>query len=203
MRLNLVCGGVLATVLKIKRHYAEVMPCVCRPVLILTVTESLLRSLQSIPNVTIRTVRLRYPGRVRLSERSQQSSGLKFEFFRHLGHYAPWGGLKPTFREYLSAHIKGSRRPCWTFWPLNMGPVCSSESSVSNGATPRNNTEDNTSFQPRREPTIWGEVCFLTQFSGFRIETSRQRRTRELPEGCKWRSGRRASIYQWGGLTLR
>lgn len=89
MRLNLVCGGVLATVLKIKRHYAEVMPCVCRPVLILTVTESLLRSLQSIPNVTIRTVRLRYPGRVRLSERSQQSSGVKFEFFRHLGHYAP------------------------------------------------------------------------------------------------------------------
>ena len=48
-----------------------------------------------------------------------------------LGCYAAWGGLKPMFRSC-------PRPP----WPLKMGPIGSSETSVLNQLTPRNNPED-------------------------------------------------------------
>ena len=55
--------------------------------------------------------------------------------FRLLGYYSAWSGLKPTFRDSLSA--PSSR----TLWPLNMEPTGNPKTSVSNHLTPRNNPE--------------------------------------------------------------
>ena len=43
------------------------------------------------------------------------------EFFRLLCYYAVWGGLKPTFRDYLS--VRSLKVKLWTAWPLNIGPI--------------------------------------------------------------------------------
>jgi hypothetical protein len=36
-----------------------------------------------------------------------ESRPISTEFFCRLGYYAAWGGLKPTFRYYLSVHLQG------------------------------------------------------------------------------------------------
>jgi hypothetical protein len=54
------------------------------------------------------------------------------EFFRLLGYYRVEGGLKPTFWYYLS----------WTATHFKMGHIRSTETSVSNRLTARNNAED-------------------------------------------------------------
>ena len=52
-----------------------------------------------------------------------------------LGCYAAYGGLKPTFRDYLSA-TNFKDQASW------MGLIGDPETSVSNPLTPRSNSED-------------------------------------------------------------
>jgi hypothetical protein len=104
------------------------------------------------------------------------------EFFRLLGCYPEINGLKSTFRGYLlvrhlrlklsflesltlktdvsglfiSPIFKGPRR---TAWPLNIGAICSRETSVLNRLTPRNNpVRRKNSFQQRRELMVTHSV---------------------------------------------
>ena len=66
------------------------------------------------------------------------------EFFRFLGYYVSWGGLKPNFGSTYPSHLRGSSYPSWswTHWPLTMGSIGSPETSVSNHLTQRNNPKD-------------------------------------------------------------
>jgi hypothetical protein len=60
------------------------------------------------------------------------------EFFRLLRYCAAWGGLKPTFQDYLSVT---SSRVKEHLDPWKMGPSGSLETSVSKHLTSRNNPE--------------------------------------------------------------
>ena len=65
---------------------------------------------------------------------------LKQKFFRLLAYWSPWGGLKPMFRNYIS--VQFSRSTLQEAWPLKMGQIGSTETSISKHPTPLNNPKD-------------------------------------------------------------
>jgi hypothetical protein len=65
-----------------------------------------------------------------------------YKVFPLLSCYTGQGNSKRTFRGYLSVQSSRIKQFSWTAWPLKMGQTGSSETSVSNRLTLRNNPED-------------------------------------------------------------
>ena len=53
------------------------------------------------------------------------------EFVRLLGYYTAWGGLKRTFRDYLSVLFSTVNVSTWILWLFKMGKISSPKTFVS------------------------------------------------------------------------
>jgi hypothetical protein len=115
------------------------------------------------------------------------------EYFRLLSCYAAWGDLKPI--------IKG--QACWTAWPLKMGPIGSSETSVSEHLAPRNNPENGRIQLWVRSCVRWRTICM--QVISELVTRSRRHWkrccVRSLPAWRGWQS-ERVLLQSDGGKIL-